>query len=162
MMFNRTQIKHYTNFEILINNDIVDHINNTKFLKVIIDSKLNWAAHILYIKSKISKSIGILLKIRKFIQNNTMRNMYFTFIYTYLIYCIEVWGNAHQMHLDPLMKIQKKSIQTITFSHYLAHSEPLFERLNILDMQKNGYAKNIFDNVQKLLKYFSNTIKSFI
>ena len=65
-----------------------------------------------------------------------MRNMYFTFIYPYLIYCIEVWENAHQTHLDPLIKIQKKSIQTITFSHYLAHTEPLFERLDILDMKK--------------------------
>ena len=88
MMFHRTRIKHNTNIKILINNNIVDHINNTKFLGVIIDSKLNWVAHILYIKSKISKSIGILLKIRKFLQNNTMRNMYFTFIYPYLIYCI--------------------------------------------------------------------------
>ena len=138
MMFHRTRIKHNTNFKIIINNDIpvVDYKNNTKFLGVIIDNKLNWAAHILYIKSKISKSIGILLKIRKFLQNNTMRNMYFTFIYPYLIYCIEVWGNAHQTHLDPLIKIQKKSIRTITFSHYLAHTEPLFERLDILDMKK--------------------------
>ena len=84
-MFHPTGIKHNTNIKILINNNIVDHINNTKFLGVIIDSKLNWAAHILYIKSNISKSIGILLKFKKFIQNNTMRNMYFTFIY-----CIEV------------------------------------------------------------------------
>ena len=110
IMFYRTQIKHNTNIKILINNNIVDHINNTKFLGVIIDSKLNWAAHILYIKSKISKSICILLKIRKCIQNNTMRNMYFTFIYPYLIYCIEVWGNAQHIHFDPLIKIQKKSI----------------------------------------------------
>ena len=80
MMFHRTRIKHNTNIKILINNNIVDHINNTKFIGVIIDTQLNWVAHILYIKSKISKSIGILLKIRKFIQNNTMRNMYFTFI----------------------------------------------------------------------------------
>ena len=85
--------------------------------------------------------------------------MYFTFIYPYLIYYIEVWGNAHQTHLDPLIQIQKKSIRTITFSHYLAHTEPLFERLDILDMKKTCYAKNIFDNVQKLLKYFTNTIK---
>ena len=116
MMFRRTRIKHNTNFKIIINNDIVDYKNNTKFLGVIIDNKLNWDAHILYIKSKISKSIGILLKIRKILQNNTMRNMYFTFIYPYLIYCIEVWGNAHQTHLDPLIKIQKKSIRTITLS----------------------------------------------
>ena len=132
VMFHRTRIKHNTNFKILINNNKVDQINNTKFLGLIIDSKLIWAAHILYIKSKISKSIGILLKIRKFLQNNTMRNIYFTCIYPYLIDCIEVWGNSQQTHLDPLIKIQTKSIQTITFSHYLAHTEPLFERLNIL------------------------------
>ena len=53
MMFHRTRIKQNTNIKILINNNIVDHINNTKFLGVIIGSKLNWAAHILYIKSKI-------------------------------------------------------------------------------------------------------------
>ena len=52
--------------KILNNNYIVDHINNTNFLGEIIDSKLNWAAHILYIKIKISKFIGILLKIRFF------------------------------------------------------------------------------------------------
>ena len=91
MMFHRTRIKHNTHLKIIINNDIVDYINNTKFLGVIIDSKLNYAAHILYIKSQISRSIVILLKIRKFIQNNTMRNIYFTFICPYLIYCIEVW-----------------------------------------------------------------------
>ena len=63
MMFHRTRIKQNTNFKILINNNIVDHINNTKFLGVIIDRKKNWASHILYIKSKLSKSIGILPKI---------------------------------------------------------------------------------------------------
>ena len=58
--------------------------------------------------------------------------MYFTFIYPYLIYCIEVWGNANETHLTPLVKMQKKGIRLITFSHYLDHTEPLFERLNIL------------------------------
>ena len=41
MMFHRTRIKHNTNITILINNNIVDHINNNKFLGLIIDSKLN-------------------------------------------------------------------------------------------------------------------------
>ena len=36
MMFHRTRIKHNTNIKILINNNLVDHINNTKFLGVII------------------------------------------------------------------------------------------------------------------------------
>ena len=77
-----------------------------------------------------------------------MRNVYFTFIYT----CVEVWGNAQHTHLDPLIKIQKKSIRTITSSHCLAHTEPLFERLNILYILKTYYAENISDNDKTLLK----------
>ena len=42
-------------------------VNNIKFFGVIIDSKLNWSDHITYIKNKISKSIGILTKIRRFL-----------------------------------------------------------------------------------------------
>ena len=108
MMFHRTRIKLNTNFKILINNNIIDHTNNTKFLGVIIDNKMNWSAHIHYIKNKISKSIGILFKIRNFLDNYTLRSVYFTFIYPYLIYCVEVWGNTHDCHLDPLIKIQEK------------------------------------------------------
>ena len=76
MMFHRTRIKHNSNFKMLINNNIVAHIYNTKFLEVIIDNKLNWATHILYINSKIYKSIGILLKIRILFQNNTEKYVF--------------------------------------------------------------------------------------
>ena len=41
MMFHRPRIKHNTNIKILINNNILDYINNTKFIGVIINSKLN-------------------------------------------------------------------------------------------------------------------------
>ena len=133
MMFHRTRIKQNTN------NNIVDHINNTKFLGVIIDSKLNWAVHILYIKSKILKYIGILLKIRKFLQNNTMKNMYFTLPIPNLLY--RSLGKCSTYAFRSTNKDTEKSIRTITLSHYLAHTEPLFERLNILD------------------KCFTNTIK---
>ena len=136
MMFHRTRIKHITNFKIYISNNAIDRSINTKFLGVIIDNKFNWAAHILYIKNKISKSIGIIYKIRHFLDKRSLRNMYFTFIYPYLIYCLEIWGNTYETHLNPLIKIQKRSIRTITFSHYQDHTGPLFDRLNILDLKK--------------------------
>ena len=45
----------------------------------------------------------------------------------------EVWGYTNAVHLDPIIKIQKKIVRTITFSHYLAHTEPIFDTLNILN-----------------------------
>ena len=122
-----------TNKEIYFCNEKIEHLNNIKFLVILIDCKLNWAEHIRYIKNKIAKSLGIIFKIRIFVDKHTLRNMYFTFIYPYLIYCIEVWGNANEMQLTTLVKIQKKSIRLITLSHNLDHTEPLFERLNILN-----------------------------
>ena len=47
----------------LCGNNLVS-VSYTKFLGVIIDSRLNWSDHITYIQHKISKSIGILTKIR--------------------------------------------------------------------------------------------------
>ena len=47
-------------------------VNNTKFLGLIIDSKLIWSHHITYIKNKMSKSIGILTKIRRFLDKKNI------------------------------------------------------------------------------------------
>ena len=62
--------------------------------------------------------------------------MYHSFVFPYLIYCVEIWGNASAIHLDPLKKIQKKSIRAITFLEFSAPSEPLFQRSNILNFDK--------------------------
>ena len=66
MMFHRTRTKNKTVEDRMhISGKKLVNDNNTKFLGVIIDSKLNWSDHIRYIKNKISKSIGILTKIRR-------------------------------------------------------------------------------------------------
>ena len=62
--------------------------------------------------------------------------MYYSFVFPYLIYCVEIWGSSLKSYLDPLVKIQKKRIRTISFSEYLAPSEPLFQKLNILKFEK--------------------------
>ena len=57
-------------------------------------------------------------KIRPYLDKATPKNLYFTFVYPYLIYCVDVWGNACDTHLEPIIKMQKRCIRTITFSCY--------------------------------------------
>ena len=66
----------------------------TRFLGVIIDCYLKCADHLNHVKSKVSKGIGIICKARKVSLQSTLITMYYSFIYPYLIYCIEVWGSA--------------------------------------------------------------------
>ena len=101
MVFHRTRIKSKTG-KISIRNNAIEDIKSTKFLGVTIDDKLKWTEHIQLYKNKISKFIGMLIKIRLYCHKVTLRNLYFTFVYPYLIYCVEVWGNACDTHLDPI------------------------------------------------------------
>ena len=89
MVFHRARMKSKTG-KISIGNNAIDEVKSTKLLGIIIDDKLKWTEHIQYNKNKISKSIGILIKIRPYLDKVTLRNLYFTFVYPYLTYCVEV------------------------------------------------------------------------
>ena len=54
------------------------------------------------------------------------------FIFQYLIYCVEVWGNALSTLTQPLINLQNKIIRIITNSHFLASSEKLYNETGIL------------------------------
>ena len=77
-----------------INNQTLIKVKYTKFLGVIIDEYLNWAEHINTVKTKISRGIVISCKVGRVLKSSTLVALYNSFIYPYIIYCIEVWGGA--------------------------------------------------------------------
>ena len=50
----------------------------------------------------------------------------------YLIYCVEVWGNALSKHVQPLIKLQNKILKIITPSHRFINKEQLYAHSGIL------------------------------
>ena len=74
----------------------IDSTLTTMFLGIIIDNKLKWTEHIKYIKSKISKYIGIINKFRYIRNKNTLRNLYNSFVIPYLDYGIEIQGTTEK------------------------------------------------------------------
>ena len=85
------------------------------------------------------KGIGILFKARDNINKNCLSNLYHTYIFPLLIYCIEVCGNASHCYLLPLFLTPKKIIRLIIFSKHLAHTKPVFKSLNILPLNSLYY-----------------------
>ena len=83
-------------------------LRNCKYLVIILDNKISWVEHITYVKNKISKGTGIIYQGRKYLNRNCLISLYNSYIYPYLIYCVESWGNASVYHRDPLFVLQKK------------------------------------------------------
>ena len=87
---------------------ILNRVTFTKFLGVIIDGKLSFARHVSYINNKISNGMVIIIKARKYLNRKSLLDIYHAFVYPYITYCIEVWGNMSNVHLDALVKLQIK------------------------------------------------------
>ena len=94
--------------ELKIEGESISEVPKTKFLGVMIDQKLNWQHHISYISCKVAKGIGIIIKLRKILINESLQSLYYAFVYPYMMYCNPVWGNASAVHINKLHVLQKK------------------------------------------------------
>ncbi|MFZ2539325.1 MAG: reverse transcriptase family protein, partial [Oscillospiraceae bacterium] len=136
-------------------NTIINKVDDTKFLGVIISSNLNWNKHIDVITNKISKTTGIIAKVRHLLPSNVTRTLYLILVEPYLNYCNIVWARANStVNLEKIFKIQKIYVRLITFSAYRAHSAPLFKQLCILSVYqiyKHQLALFMFKKLNNLL-----------
>ena len=87
----------------------IDSTDQTRFLGVIIDKKLDWRKHISLISGKVSRGLGIISKARKYLPRDAIMSLYYSFIYPYLTYCNLVWGTACATHLKKTEETTKKS-----------------------------------------------------
>ena len=78
-----------------------------------IDASLTWKPHIEKICKTISRSIGILYKIRPFVNIKILKTLYYSLIYPHLIYAIEVWGSADSTHMNHIIILQKRIVRMI-------------------------------------------------
>ena len=91
------------------------------------------------------KSTGIISKIRHFTNLNTLKLVYYALVYPYLRHGNLIWGNTYKKQLQKLMNIQKKIMRLMTFKSYSEHSEPLFNKLYILNIKKiNDFLTSLF------------------
>ena len=158
MIFHRARIKlPDTDYPIIMNNFPLSNITNHKYLSVILDSKMSWIQHIPYVRNKVAKGIGIMFNARTYLDRRSLINLYNAYIYPYLIYCVESWGNAVKCHLDQLYILPKKLL--ITFSNYnqAVHvpSEYIFREHQVLPLY-NLVQNRISFMMDKLLNFLPN------
>ena len=96
------------------------------------DSNLNWKNHVHHICAKVSKCIGILSKLRYYLDRTILKQLFYAFLYPYLTYGLVVWGNKYHTNIYPIIILQKRAIRIMTHSKFDDHTSPLFKSLNIL------------------------------
>src|SRR6218665_1991046 len=142
----------------------LQQVHKTKFLGVVISDHLKWKKQIDVVVQKISKVIGILYKVKNVLDNHKLKLLYRTLLEPYT-YCCSVWSSPYKnCNLDRILKLQKVAVRIISHSPYLAHSDPLFNSLNILkvyDLTHLAVLTFMYRAINNLLpKKFSNFLKT--
>ena len=49
-------------------------------------------------------------KLRRFLHLKVMRNVYYSLVYSHIIYGIEAWGSAFKTELENILVLQKRAM----------------------------------------------------
>ena len=116
---------------LVINNTPIERVTNFNYLGLQLSYDLNWDKHKCVISLKLTKTIGVLSRLRYEHPEEILLTLYNTLILPQLNYCILLWGaNTENIH-----KLQKKALWIISNSKFIAHTEPICKSLNVLKAQ---------------------------
>ena len=105
-----------------LNNVTIDRMETVKYLGVYIDSGLKWAAHIVRLTFTISRNIGIISRVKYFLNKQSLLLLYNTLVLQYINYCCFIWGFIYQNYISKIELLQKRVVRIIDNQHRLAHS----------------------------------------
>ena len=126
-----------TNIKIYIGSDQLEDKETAKYLGVYFHKRLSWNKHIQYKNSKIIRGLGILRKVRNYVQEKTSKNIFNSFIKPYVDYRALRWGGATQSQLAKIDKSIKKSMRIMLFKGKYDLVKPFYEYLKILPLSEN-------------------------
>ena len=113
---------------IAIGSEPIEKVAEFNFLGLTIDENLDWNPHLQKISNKVSRTLGVICRLKNYLPVHILRLLYNSLVLPYLQYGILTWG----FKIGRIEKLQKRAVRIITCSKYNVHTEPLFKTLNLL------------------------------
>merc|ERR1719259_961572 len=98
---------------IILNGCHLISANDVTVFGVTIDSNLYLKNHIRNVCSNVTKSIAVMYKMKEYLPGHCLKMLYYSLIYPNILYCVAVWSGIFQIHLNPLILLQKKNIRIV-------------------------------------------------
>ena len=139
MIFTRKRNLNYR--EVTISGVNIARKSEARFLGVLMDENLTWSQHVSTVKMKMSRYIGIMYKLKKFLPLESRLQIYHSFVQSHLNYCALVRGFCSKSHVDSVFSKQKIGLRAVMPGHVQywykdgtppAHTKSSFHRYKIL------------------------------
>ena len=100
----------------------LEKVNSVKCLGLDIDEYLTWDNHMLSIRQKVTRNLGVLRRVKPFLKTENLIVIYRSIIEPYFTYCCIVWDSISETQIVNLQKLQNRAARIITGASYLQRS----------------------------------------
>ena len=139
------------NLKIKLNGKLLLQSEHVKYLGILLDPHLNWGPHIDVLSAKLNRAAGMLSKVRHFVSEDGLRNIYFSIFSSLMTYAYQIRGHFANKHVIRIQNIQNRAIRIINFSDFDAPSTPLYYKSDIMKLSDHVRFQN-FLHVHRDLK----------
>ena len=118
-----------------INNAAIESKDTIKYLGMLLDSNMKFTSHINAITSTISRNLGMMCRVRPFVEDRQLLCLYNALILPYFNYCCLIWGTGYFSTIKKLVTLQKRAMRIIGYIYPPESANPIFKKYNILKVQ---------------------------
>ena len=115
-----------------------------KYLGVLLDAHLNWSHHTTTLAAKLNRAIGMLAKIRHYVDEKSLRNIYFGIFSSVMTYASQIWGQFSNKHVIRIQKLQNRALRVINNAKFGESSSPLYYKSKILKLTDQIRLENFY------------------
>ena len=109
-------------------------VETAKYLGVTFDNRLSFEKHIHNLVKKLSKAVGILCKVKNFLNSQALLQLYYAIFHSHLQYGLIIWGSTFKTYLKKLTTLQNKAVKIVGGGKYFDHATPYYSKLRILTL----------------------------
>ena len=145
-----------------LNKKTIYESKKLRYLGLIVDNKLSWRYHIHELTKKLSRTNGILNKLKNLgLPNSTLLSIYSSLFQSHMSYGLCIWGQTCSNYLKKIESVQNKAVRIISGADWDAPCNPIYKKLGILkvkDLVNHKFASLMWDFDHNLLP---NSFESF-
>ena len=119
---------------LVIGNSHIERTNVKKFLGMYIDERLTFGDHTNKICLKMSRSVGVMRRLKAFIPRDILKKLFYSFIYSKFTYGIICYGSAYQNQVQRVKKVIDRSLKLVFNTRFITSELLKHEKVLDFDM----------------------------
>ena len=102
-----------TNIPIVMKDELLDKVEEIKYLGIMMDNKLNFKYHLKYVEKKVIKKVYFLNRMRNKLCQDEKRLLYKSLVVPHIDYSSAILFMCNQTELKNIQKLQNRAMRSI-------------------------------------------------